>query len=180
MRWAASVAALALAGCAGTPGMPIEPPAPEPEVALVSVLHEFVSADAPTRAEMYVDAVGALAVDPSPRNRLRLALMQGWPGHPHSRPADALRLLERLLEDDTLEADDRDLALVLSFWISQRGTDQRLQRSLRSRVAALERELAATREQLAALAAIERLMDPDLCNAEGDDDCAQTRQDPAR
>lgn len=184
-HWAASiVAVVALAGCAHLPGMLQHPPPTEPAALttddFLSLLQQFLAADSAGRSEIYVAVVSDLTEQPSAENQLRLALLKGWPGHRHSDPAAATQLIEGLLDEEDLRGETRDLATVLRFWIAQRGTDQRLQRSLHARIAELERELEATRQQLAALAEIERMMDPELCTAEESDDCPKDRADPAR
>lgn len=177
MRWAASALVAVLAGCAW---LQPDDATPEPVHELLAELHRFVAADAAARAEAYAAAVATLAVEPGPRAQLRVAMLQAWPGHAHSRPDQATHLLESVVADPDAADEDRDLAQVMSHWIAQRGIDQRLRRSLQSRIAALERELAETREQLSALAEIERMVEPDLCNPESGDDCPQDRTDPAR
>lgn len=124
MRWIASAAAAAvLAGCAawpgGAPGV-AEPPPRTPVVVeeLLELLDRFIVADSESRSDIYLDSVGALAVEPTAENRLRLALLQGWPGHAQSRPRDALRLADAVLDDDSLDDDVRELARVLRFWIA--------------------------------------------------------------
>ena len=116
MRATASVAlALALSACSLTPERadviePVPLQASTQLDELLSSLHEFISASPEQRSALYFDA---LAAERTPGNRLRLALLQGWPDHPHSRPADALRLADQVMDDETLDTDVRDVARVL-------------------------------------------------------------------
>lgn len=187
MRWALSALVLALAGCAALPltwppGQPdgAEPAtAPAPSAAAyLGMLQAFANADAAARAQRYSEAVAALALDRTADNRLRLALLQGWPGHADSRPGRALERLEQMTDDDALPDDARTLVHVMhalfAEWHGQRQAHT-------GRIASLEDQVRAAEEKLAELAAIERLTDPDPCiNAENDDDCPRTRPNPAR
>lgn len=181
---AASALCAALCACVAQPPAPPLDAEPTGSVAgndaVLALLQRFVSAGPDAQAALYAEATDAAAADPTPVNQLRVALLQGWPGHRHSHPTDSAALLEALVDDPTLDDASRDLATVVQVWIAQRGTDQRLQRSLQARIAALEHELAATRAQLDALAEIERLTNPAPCNPEVRDDCPQNGADPAR
>lgn len=180
-HWALSLLCLVLGGCTLLSHEPriggaMQPPAE----AMLATLEEFVAADADTRSAMFSEASSAAALAPTAENRLRVALLQGWPGHRYSDPDEAAARLDALVSAGELDADARGLANVLQHWLAQRGTDQRLQRSLRDRIATLERELAETRRQLDALAEIERMTIPARCNREDDDDCPPDSADPAR
>lgn len=163
MRAIASLAlALALGAC--TLGIrPAPDPVPQPAApldALVGSLQEFVAADAAGRSRIYLDAVAALAREPTAEHRLRLALLQGWPDHEHSRPANALRLADQVLEDESLDDGVRDVAQVLRFWIASHQVDRRRQRALDARVADLEARIEQLRRQLQELTEIERTVEP--------------------
>lgn len=161
MRAFASVMlALALSGCSLWPVAEPDPPPPQPLDALVDSLQEFVAADQAGRSEIYVNAVAALANEPTAERRLHLALLQGWPGHEHSRPENALRLTDQVLDDATLDKSVRDVAHVLRFWIASHQVDQRRQRALNQRVAELEARIEELRQQLQELTEIERSVEP--------------------
>ncbi len=166
MRATASLLlAAALAGCsilpardAGLPDTATEAASPMDE--LLSLLHTFIAATPEQRSTIYLDSVSALASAPSAQNRLRLALLQGWPGHPHSRPGDALRLADAVMADDALDDELRDLARVLRFWIASHQVDQRRQHDLNDRIADLESRIAELQRQLQELTEIERAIEP--------------------
>ena len=169
MRSTASlvVVALVLGACAVTPERTretVDPsqgaPVAAPLDALLASLHEFIAATPARRSEIYSDAVAALAQSPSAGNRLRLALLQGWPDHAHSQPGDALRLADQVLEDESVPTDVRDLARVLRFWIASHQVEQRRQRDLQRRIADLEARIAELQRQLQALTDIERDVEP--------------------
>lgn len=157
---ASAVLALALSACSLWPAAEPEPLPPAPLDTLVDSLQEFVAADAAGRSAIYVDAVAALAQEPTAERRLHLALLQGWPGHEHSRPDNALRLTDQVLDDTTLDASVRDVAHVLRFWIASHQVDQRRQRALNHRVAELEARIDELRQQLQELTEIERSVEP--------------------
>ncbi|MCA1799022.1 MAG: hypothetical protein LC632_06055 [Xanthomonadaceae bacterium] len=179
-RWAVSLLCILLGGCALLPTGKVA--TQTSSEAMLATLQTFVAADADTKAAIFSEATSAAALTPTAENRLRVALLQGWPGHRYSAPREASNRLDALIESGELDADGQGLASVLHHWLAQRGTDQRLQRSLRERIATLERELAETRRQLDALAELERLTTPVRvpCNQENDDDCPPDRADPAR
>lgn len=180
-RWAVSLLCIVLGGCAMLPREWRDEVATQTSAeVMLATLQSFVTADADTKAAMFSEATSAAALAPTAENRLRVALLQGWPGHHYSAPGEATALLDALLESGELDDDGRGLANVLRHWLAQRGTDQRLQRSLRERIATLERELAETRRQLDALAELERISTPVRCNRENDDDCPPNRAYPAR
>lgn len=156
------VLAFALGACSLTPERPAElDPVHENATtqldALLASLHAFIAASPEQRTAIYFDA---LAAERTPGNRLRLALLQGWPDHAHSRPADALRLADQVMDDETLDGDVRDLARVLRFWIASHQVDQRRERDLRGRIAELEARIDALQRQLQALTEIERAVEP--------------------
>ena len=166
MRSTVSLVVLALALVLGACTAPPERPDPlhasatAPLDALLASLHEFIAATPERRSEIYVDAVSALAQAPTAGRRLRLALLQGWPDHANSSPANALRLADQVLADESLPADVRDLARVLRFWIASHQVDQRRQTDLRRRIADLEARIEALQQQLQALTDIERDVEP--------------------
>lgn len=127
---------------------------------LLSLLHAFIAATPEQRSAIYLDAVSALAAEPSTANRLRLALLQGWPGHRHSRPDDALRLADAVMADDSLDEGMHDLARVLRFWIASHQVDQRRKHDLNERIADLESRIAELQRQLQELTEIERTVNP--------------------
>ena len=164
MRSTASlvVAALVLGACSLTPEGPAEvEPVHENAAtqldALLASLHEFIAASPEQRKTIYFDA---LAAERTPGNRLRLALLQGWPDHANSSPASALRLADQVLEDESVPADVRDLARVLRFWIASHQVDQRRQHDLQRRITDLEARIAELQRQLQALTDIERDVEP--------------------
>lgn len=167
MRATASLlfaAALAV-GCTGMPARDGGPPdaateASSPMDELLALLHGFIAATPDERSAIYLDAVSALASEPSAQNRLRLALLQGWPGHAHSRPADALRLADTVMADESLDDGTHDLARVLRFWIASHQVDQRRQRDLTARIADLESRISELQRQLQELTEIERAIEP--------------------
>ncbi|MEX0899658.1 MAG: hypothetical protein WD081_03105 [Gammaproteobacteria bacterium] len=166
MRATASLLLVAiLAGCSLAPSRDAAPPAPAAESMspmdnLLSLLQSFIAAAPEQRSAIYLDTVRALADAPSAPNRLRLALLQGWPGHPHSRPDDALRLVDAVVADDSLDGDLHDLARVLRFWIASHQVDQRRQRHLNERIADLESRITELQRQLQELTEIERAIEP--------------------
>ncbi len=166
MRATASLLlAAALAGCTLMPARDAGSPVATPETAssmdeLLSVLHMFIAATPEQRSAIYLDTVSALAAEPSAPNRLRLALLQGWPGHANSRPSNALRLTDAVMDDASLDEGMHDLARVLRFWIASHQVDQRRQRDLNERIADLESRIAELQRQLHELTEIERAIEP--------------------
>lgn len=151
--------AAVLAGCTLVPERnDVEAVSPMDD--LLALLHGFIAATPEQRSDIYLDSVSALANEPSAPNHLRLALLKGWPGHPHSRPDDALRLTDTVMADESLDAGMHDLARVLRFWIASHQVDQRRQRDLNERIADLESRIAELKRQLQELTEIERAVEP--------------------
>lgn len=119
----------------------------------LGMLYQFSNADPQDRATLYERISTDAVLDPTASNRLQLALLKAWPGHPGHNPEAARQMLETaLVQRYELTPEVETLARVYLLII-----DQQLQASSRSR--ALATELEEARNKLEALTTIERTVE---------------------
>lgn len=119
----------------------------------LDMLYQFGNADAQERAALYERASTAAVLDPSPPNRLQLALLKAWPGHPGYNPEAAQRMLETaLLQRHGLTTEMETLARVYLLIVEQ-------QIQAMNRNSLLSSELEEALDKLEALTTIERTVE---------------------
>jgi len=168
---ACSLAILLASGCGVIGGdeavrktPPSVPDRPQPDLTAVSSALELMSmlpaGDPARQAELFQSAKDAVALSPTPGNKLKFALALATPGHSGSDPVAAQRQLSELLATpETLLPVERLLAMV-----ELQDTDQRLilqaentqmrdeaPREMRDRLVSVNRRLAAESEENARL-----------------------------
>lgn len=175
---------LLLPGCALLrPGGPDDKTTPRQLIAIrapagadpyLALLYDFSQAKADGRRVIFHQIATDVALDPSRENKLRLALLEGWPDHATSNRQHAIDILKNLLNDPAaLDMGARDLARVYLAML-QDYTEQA------SEAASLRRQLAQARKKLDALTAIEQTVDKSDRNPSGPEEQAHAQQHPPR
>lgn len=119
----------------------------------LDALYQFGNAGAQERASLYERASTAAVLDPSPANRLQLALLKAWPGHHGYNPEAAQRMLETALaQRHGLTPETETLARVYLLIVEQ-------QIQAENRIGLLSGELEEARDKLEALTTIERTVE---------------------
>ncbi|HEY3488247.1 MAG TPA: hypothetical protein VGL10_09285, partial [Gammaproteobacteria bacterium] len=120
---------------------------------LLALLHEFSTADAQDRAATYERISTTAVLEPDAYNRLQLALLKAWPGHPGHNPEAARQMLQTALNARReLTPGTEILAQVYLSLL-----EQQQQTVNRNRI--LETELEAARSKLEAMTKIERTVE---------------------
>jgi hypothetical protein len=126
----------------------------------LTMLYQFGNAEAGDRASLYERISTDTVLHPTATNRLRLALLKAWPGHPGHNPEAARQMLQTVLvQRYMLTPEEENLARVYFLIV-----EQQLQASGRNR--ALTFELEAARQKLEALTNIERAVEAPATRAE--------------
>lgn len=119
----------------------------------LDMLYQFGNAGPQERAALYERASTAAVLEPTAPNRLQLALLKAWPGHPGHNPETAKQVLETALaQRQELAPEAETLAQVYLLII-----EQQILAMSRNRV--LSSELEEARHKLEALTAIERTVE---------------------
>lgn len=119
----------------------------------LGMLQQFGNGDGRHQAALYERVSTAAVLDPTASNRVQLALLKAWPGHPGHNPEAARQMLETALAQHyELEPEVAGLARVYLLII-----EQQLQAVNRNRV--LTSELEEARSKLEALTTIERTVE---------------------
>jgi hypothetical protein len=126
----------------------------------LTMLYQFGNADADERADLYERISTGAVLDPTAANRLQLALLKAWTGHPGHNPEAARQMLQTVLTRRyELSPEVENLARVYFMLV-----EQQLQASGRNR--ALAAELEAAHQKLEALTTIERTVETPDTRAE--------------
>ena len=166
-RLAVLLLSLLYAGCMSTPVVRHESLIAADETAdattadyYLAMLYRFNNADPIDQAALYERVSTDAVLDPTAANRLQLALLKAWPGHPGHNPEAAQQMLQTaLMHHYELTPEVENLARVYLLLI-----DQQLQASNRSRTLAMELEEA--RQKLEALTTIEQTVETPSPRAE--------------
>lgn len=119
----------------------------------LGMLYQFSGADSQDRAALYERVSTSAVLEPTASNRLRLALLKAWPGHPGHNPEAAQQMLRTaLIQRQELTPEVENLARVYLLII-----DQQQQASNHNRM--LTSELEEARSKLEALTTIERTVE---------------------
>jgi hypothetical protein len=154
-KWIVITAVLLQAACA-PPTRHEDSLAPAAEATVdshLTMLYQFGNAEANDRAALYERISTGAVLNPTATNRLQLALLKAWPGHPGHNPEAARQMLQTVLvQRYTLTPEEENLARVYFLIV-----EQQLQASGRNR--ALAAELDAAHQKLEALTNIERAVE---------------------
>ncbi|HEX5057444.1 MAG TPA: hypothetical protein VFX02_13235 [Gammaproteobacteria bacterium] len=119
----------------------------------LDMLYQFSNTDAAHQEALYESVSTRAVLDPSASNRVQLALLKAWPGHPGHNPEAARQMLQTALEQHyELEPAVASLARVYLLII-----EQQLQAANHDRM--LTSELEEARNKLEALTTIERTVE---------------------
>lgn len=178
-----ALATLLLTGCALFQPRGHDSPAARKIVAIrapagadpyLALLYDFSQANTDGRRVIYHQVATDVALDPSRKNKLRLALLEGWPDHATSNRKHAVDILQNLLDDPAaLDMGARDLARVYLAML-QNADDQA------DETARLRRQLAEARKKLDALTAIEQTVDKSAPSTDSEPESTNGEQHPPR
>lgn len=126
----------------------------------LEMLYRFNNAAPHDQAVLYERISTDAVLEPTAQNRLRLALLKAWPGHPGYNPEAAQQMLQTaLLQNHELTPEVENLARVYTLIIGQQ--QQALNRSR-----TLATELEEAHKKLEALTTIERTVETPSPRAE--------------
>lgn len=140
----------------------------------LALLYDFSQANADGRRVIYHQVATDVALNPSRKNKLRLALLEGWPDHATSNRKHAIDILKNLLDDPAaLDMGARDLARVYLAML-----DDAADRANEN--AGLRQQLADAHKKLDALTAIEQTVDKSDAPSQSKPEKDNAQQRPPR